>query len=99
MTKNDTGASPDSITRRRFIATTSVGAALPLATSALGGIPAMRKDEIRVGVIGCGGRGTGAAMNALQASPDVRIHALGDLFVLGHNLRDHHRRGCLLGSV
>ncbi|HAW94771.1 MAG: oxidoreductase [Phycisphaerae bacterium] len=80
MTKNDTGASPDSITRRRFIATTSVGAALPLATSALGGIPVMRKDEIRVGVIGCGGRGTGAAMNALQASPDVRIHALGDLF-------------------
>ena len=40
----------------------------------------LRKDEIRVGVIGCGGRGTGAAMNALQASPDVRIHALGDLF-------------------
>lgn len=37
-------------------------------------------DTIRVGVIGCGGRGTGAAMNALQADPAVRIVAMGDLF-------------------
>jgi predicted dehydrogenase len=36
--------------------------------------------ELRVGIIGCGGRGTGAAGNALEASPDVRIVALGDLF-------------------
>ncbi|PHQ82786.1 MAG: hypothetical protein COB69_00675, partial [Phycisphaera sp.] len=26
-------------------------------------------DEIRVGVIGCGGRGTGAAANAIDAHP------------------------------
>jgi predicted dehydrogenase len=80
MATNKHAAPLDSITRRRFIATTSVGAALPLATSALGGLPSLRKDEVRVGVIGCGGRGTGAAMNALQASPDIRIHAMGDLF-------------------
>jgi hypothetical protein len=35
---------------------------------------------IRIGVIGCGGRGTGAAFDALKASPDTTIVALGDLF-------------------
>jgi predicted dehydrogenase len=35
---------------------------------------------IRVGLVGCGGRGTGAALQALAADPAVRIVALGDLF-------------------
>lgn len=41
-----------------------------------------RRDDTpwRVGVIGCGGRGTGAAVNALQADPQVRIVALADAF-------------------
>ena len=37
-------------------------------------------DTVRVGVIGCGGRGTGAAFNALEAHPSTRIVALADLF-------------------
>jgi predicted dehydrogenase len=37
-------------------------------------------DTIRVGVIGCGGRGTGAAVNALAAHPKVSIVAMADLF-------------------
>lgn len=37
-------------------------------------------DTIRVGVIGCGGRGTGAAVNSLAADPATRIVALADLF-------------------
>jgi len=37
-------------------------------------------DEVRIGVIGCGGRGTGAAINALEAHPSTRIVALADLF-------------------
>ncbi|MFM8731639.1 MAG: hypothetical protein ACKOGJ_03810, partial [Phycisphaerales bacterium] len=39
-----------------------------------------RGRPIRVGVIGCGGRGGGAAIDALRASPDTRIVALGDAF-------------------
>ena len=35
---------------------------------------------LKIGVIGCGGRGTGAAFDALKASPDCRIVALGDAF-------------------
>jgi predicted dehydrogenase len=39
-----------------------------------------RGRALRVGVIGCGGRGTGAALDALSASPDTRVTALADLF-------------------
>ena len=38
------------------------------------------RAPLKVGVIGCGGRGTGAATDALAASDRVVIHALGDLF-------------------
>ncbi len=37
-------------------------------------------DVLRIGLVGCGGRGTGAAANALQADPNVRLTALGDMF-------------------
>ena len=61
----------ESLSRRNFIAATSVGAAMPLAASALGGSLLPREDELRVGVIGCGGRGTGAAANALSVPEDI----------------------------
>ncbi len=35
---------------------------------------------LRVGVVGCGGRGTGAAADAVEAAPNVEIYAMGDLF-------------------
>lgn len=38
------------------------------------------KDRIRVGLVGCGGRGTGAAIDACHADPAVQVVALGDLF-------------------
>lgn len=38
------------------------------------------RKKIKVGLIGCGGRGTGAAFQALQADPDVEIVALADVF-------------------
>jgi myo-inositol 2-dehydrogenase/D-chiro-inositol 1-dehydrogenase len=37
-------------------------------------------DEIRVGVIGCGGRGTGAALNVVNAAEGVTIVAMADAF-------------------
>jgi len=37
-------------------------------------------DLIRVGLIGCGGRGSGAAVDATSAAENVRVVALGDLF-------------------
>ena len=47
---------------------------------ALPGAYAAGTDEIRVGLIGCGGRGTGAAMNCLQSSPGVKLVAMADAF-------------------
>lgn len=35
---------------------------------------------IRAGLVGCGGRGTGAALNFLNAGPNLELVALGDLF-------------------
>jgi myo-inositol 2-dehydrogenase / D-chiro-inositol 1-dehydrogenase len=35
---------------------------------------------LKAGVIGCGGRGTGAALNFLSAGPNLKIVALGDTF-------------------
>jgi predicted dehydrogenase len=37
-------------------------------------------DVLRVGLIGCGRRGTGAATQALNADPNVKLIAMGDLF-------------------
>ena len=36
--------------------------------------------EIKVGVIGCGGRGSGAVKNVLEAANGIKIVALGDTF-------------------
>jgi myo-inositol 2-dehydrogenase/D-chiro-inositol 1-dehydrogenase len=38
-------------------------------------------DGIRLGLIGCGGRGSGAVSNALKAGKDVRLVAMADLFM------------------
>ena len=37
-------------------------------------------DEIRIGLIGCGGRGTGAASQALQTDQNVKLVAMADAF-------------------
>ena len=37
-------------------------------------------EMLRIGLIGCGGRGTGAAVNALRADPNVKLVAMGDVF-------------------
>lgn len=41
---------------------------------------AQGSDRMKVGVIGCGGRGAGAAVDAVNAHPAVVIWAMGDLF-------------------
>jgi predicted dehydrogenase len=37
-------------------------------------------DIIKVGLVGCGGRGNGAAKNAMNADPGCRLTAIGDIF-------------------
>jgi len=72
---------PESPTsRREFIQTstaaTAVGAvAFPAPLRA-----APNSDKLRIGFIGCGGRGTGAAAQALKADSNVELWAMGDAF-------------------
>jgi len=37
-------------------------------------------EPLKAGLVGCGGRGTGAAQNFLSAGPNLKITALGDVF-------------------
>jgi predicted dehydrogenase len=66
-------------TRRDFLKTTA-GATLAAAIPGNLGLHAQGSDAIRIGVIGCGGRGTGAAIDAMNAAPGVEITALFDPF-------------------
>jgi myo-inositol 2-dehydrogenase / D-chiro-inositol 1-dehydrogenase len=68
--------------RRDFLRTTTaavVGGTLA-STARVTGAWAAGTDEMRVGVIGCGGRGTGAIENVLNAAQGVKLVAVGDLF-------------------
>ncbi|MEW5977507.1 MAG: Gfo/Idh/MocA family oxidoreductase [Acidobacteriota bacterium] len=70
-------------TRRKFLKASTAAAVGVSVASRLGRIPfvhAAGSDEIRVGLIGCGGRGTGAANQALSAAPNVKLVAVGDAF-------------------
>lgn len=84
--------SHEAMNRRQFLgAAAAVGAAGALAV----GCAEQKKKEIvklpelldrapdgkelKAGLVGCGGRGTGAAMNFLNAGPNLKITALGDV--------------------
>ena len=68
--------------RRDFIKTSTMAAAGGIALNAVlpAGAYAQGSDEIRVGVVGCGGRGSGAAHNVLNSARNVTIHAVADAF-------------------
>ena len=75
-----TGHSDDpGFTRRDFLKTASV-AALGTLVHGTDFLHASEMEKLRVGLVGCGGRGTGAALDCIAASPDVVITAMGDLF-------------------
>jgi myo-inositol 2-dehydrogenase / D-chiro-inositol 1-dehydrogenase len=68
-------------TRRDFLKTTAAaGTAFAANLSLLANVHAADNDTIRVGLIGCGGRGSGAADNVLHSAPNVKLVALGDVF-------------------
>ncbi len=66
--------------RRDFLKTSATVAASAAALALSRSVHAAGSDVLRVGLIGCGGRGTGAAANALNADPHARLTALADVF-------------------
>lgn len=71
--------SPD---RRQFLKTSAAFSAVAALGpwTAVGPVHAAGSDALRVGLIGCGGRGTGAAENCVRSSEGVTLVAMGDLF-------------------
>ena len=69
-------------TRRDFLKTSAaLGAALAAPAIVSGNLlAAANADTLRIGLVGCGGRGSGAAAQALKADPNVLLTAMGDAF-------------------
>ena len=67
----------DSYLRRDFLKTTG-GALVAGFPAILSGAPAA--NALKVGLVGCGGRGTGAAAEALKADDYAELTAMADVF-------------------
>lgn len=66
--------------RRSFVKNGAVLGAAAVALPRFGFAQVKGSDRIKVALIGCGGRGTGATCNMIAADPNIKIVALGDLF-------------------
>lgn len=73
---------PSNLSRRSFVKNTALATGglmtLPLISDA--GYFNSVDDTIKVALIGCGGRGTGAAMQALLTKQNVKLVAMADAF-------------------
>jgi predicted dehydrogenase len=67
--------------RRAFLRSTAgvVGVGV-LAGTCVPRVHAGGGDTLLVGLVGCGGRGTGAALDAMAADENVKLVAMGDVF-------------------
>lgn len=54
--------------------------AFPFVLRGVNGADAKNEDTLKIGLVGCGGRGTGAASQALSADYNISLHAVGDAF-------------------
>ncbi|QDU81818.1 Putative 4,5-dihydroxyphthalate dehydrogenase [Polystyrenella longa] len=69
--------------RRNFLKTTTaaaVGSSLLTLPGLQSAVYADSSDILKVGLVGCGGRGTGAARQALKADAGARLVAMADTF-------------------
>lgn len=81
----DAVSSANSASRREFLKTSTLAAvaatgAVAAHSGILHGAFASGSDVIKLGLVGCGGRGSGAAVNALTADPQTKLIAVGDTF-------------------
>lgn len=65
--------------RRTFLAATA-GTVAATSAFAVPDVHVSVDDTLKLGLVGCGGRGSGAAGLAMKADPNVKLTALGDMF-------------------
>lgn len=72
----------DCASRREFLenSTAAAGAVLTAGLSVQRGAHAAGSDALKIGLIGCGGRGAGAVASALSVAPGARLVAMADPF-------------------
>ena len=68
------------ITRRKFTGVSAAGFAGIVTAPHIANAQIEKTRVIKVGLIGCGGRGTGALSQAMAADPNVVVWALADAF-------------------
>jgi myo-inositol 2-dehydrogenase/D-chiro-inositol 1-dehydrogenase len=74
-------ASDSGFSRRNLIkSTAAISAAALLGGLGTAAVHANGSDKIKVGLIGCGGRGTGAAEDCIAHNDHVELVAMGDVF-------------------
>ncbi|MCA9109949.1 MAG: Gfo/Idh/MocA family oxidoreductase, partial [Planctomycetaceae bacterium] len=69
--------------RRDFLKTSTVISTTSALAASFGGNArafAAGDDVLKVGLVGCGGRGSGAALQALRADSQTKLVAMGDAF-------------------
>jgi len=68
------------IPRRKFIQASTLATGTALVEAPFVSAQKPNTQSLKLGLIGCGGRGTGAVMNAFGADDGITLTAMGDLF-------------------
>jgi predicted dehydrogenase len=72
------------VSRRHFIHSGTASLAVPTILTTAGTLRAQQKadsqETLKIGLVGCGGRGTGAAAQALGADYNTKLVAVADVF-------------------
>jgi len=68
------------VTRRDFAKLSAAAGFAILSGNAYAALKRENKDALKVGLIGCGGRGTGAAIDMLTGNENVLLVAMADIF-------------------
>jgi predicted dehydrogenase len=84
---------PPELNRRTFLGVTGATVAATGFPAILRGEEAIAKKKLKIGLIGCGGRGTGAASQALSADENVVLWAMADAFAPAIDASFNHLKG------
>lgn len=74
--------SKNKVSRRNFVKNTAIvaGGMLTLPLDVAASAHVLGDDALKIALVGCGGRGTGAAMQALSTKENVKLVAMADAF-------------------